>query len=78
MSSEDQDLPGMLALVKGVQEGAWPHTVDARVWAQKWLETTKDKPEIAGDEDTMIAWFANAIMAGYDTAMLRREQSERR
>jgi len=71
MSSEDQELPGMLALAKGVQEGAWPHTMDAQVWARKWLEITKDKPEVATDEGAMIGWFANAIMAGYDNAMLR-------
>jgi len=35
------------------------------------LEITKDKPEIASDEGAMIGWFANAIMAGYDNAMLR-------
>ena len=71
MSSEDQELPGMLALAKGVQEGAWPHTMDAQVWARKWLEITKDKPEVATDEGAMIGWFANAIMAGYDTACMR-------
>jgi hypothetical protein len=44
--------------------------VDAQVWARKWLEITADKPEVATDEDAMIGWFANAIMAGYDTATL--------
>lgn len=70
-NNEDQELPGMLALAKGVQEGTWPHTMDAQVWAQKWLETTKNRPEIATDEGAMIGWFANAIMAGYDTARSR-------
>jgi len=69
--NENEELPGMLALAKGVQEGAWPHTMDAQVWAQKWLEITKDKPEVATDEGAMIGWFANAIMAGYDTACMR-------
>ena len=73
--NENEELPGMLALAKGVQEGAWPHTMDAQVWAQKWLEITKDKPEVATDEGAMIGWFANAIMAGYDTAMLRSNKS---
>ena len=41
---------------------------DARVWAAEWLKTIADKPEIPLDEGTMIAWFANAIMAGYDHA----------
>lgn len=31
MSSEDQELPGMLALVNGVQKGEWPHTMGAQV-----------------------------------------------
>lgn len=51
-------------------EGEWPHTMDAQVWARKWLEITADKPEIATDEGAMIGWFANAIMAGYDAATL--------
>lgn len=41
------------------------------MWSRKWLEITKDNPEIATDEGAMIGWFANAIMAGYDSAMLR-------
>ena len=43
----------------------------AQVWARKWLEITKDKPGAATDEGAMIGWFATAIMAGYDSAMLR-------
>lgn len=35
--------------------------LDATAWA---LEFTKRYPEF--DMDTAIAWFANAIMAGYD------------
>lgn len=71
MTDQEQELPGMLALVEGVKAGEWPHTMDAQVWARKWLEITKDNPEIATDEGAMIGWFANAIMAGYDSAMLR-------
>ena len=71
MTDQKQELPGMLALAEGVKAGEWPHTMDAQVWARKWLEITAEKPEIATDEGTMIGWFANAIMAGYDTAMLR-------
>lgn len=65
------DLPGMLLLAKGVAEQKWPHTIDARAWADEWLRTLKERPEIATDRDTMIGWFANSIMAGYDTAMFR-------
>lgn len=66
-----EDLPGMLALQMGVAEQRWPHTMDAQVWVHEWMRTIKDHPGIATDEGTMIGWFANAIMAGYDTAQMR-------
>lgn len=56
----------MLALAKGIAEGNWPHTMDAREWAKRWLEQMKETPDIATDEGSMLGWFANAIMAGYD------------
>lgn len=37
---------------------------DARVWAKEFC-----KLNTASDEGTMISWFANAIMAGYDYAI---------
>jgi hypothetical protein len=40
--------------------------IDAQKWAAEWLETLAEHPQIATDEGTMIGWFANAIMAGYD------------
>jgi hypothetical protein len=39
---------------------------DALVWAKRFVQRVTDKPEIATDEGTMLAWFASAIMAGYD------------
>lgn len=45
-------------------------TMDARVWTQCWLETIKNYPDIPEDEGTMVGWFANAIMAGYDRAFI--------
>jgi hypothetical protein len=66
-----KELPGMLALANAVLEQKWPHTIDARVWVEEWMKTIKDHPEIPGDENAMIGWFANAIMAGYDTATMR-------
>jgi len=39
---------------------------DAKVWAEEFVKMVKAKPGIATDEGTMIGWFANAIMAGYD------------
>jgi hypothetical protein len=35
-------------------------TFDARVWAAEFVK------RFGGDEELMIGWFANAIMAGYD------------
>lgn len=43
-------------------------TFDAQIWAQEWLKTIEKNPSIPTDEGTMIGWFANAIMAGYDHA----------
>ncbi len=39
------------------------HETDASVWAK---ELCKQHPEI--DEDRLIGWFANSIMAGHDVA----------
>ena len=39
---------------------------DAQVWATEFCKAVKEKPHIASDESTMLGWFANAIMAGYD------------
>ena len=46
----------------------------AQVWAKAWCEvaaglTTEGQSLI--DEGWMIGWFANAIMAGYDSAINR-------
>jgi hypothetical protein len=68
----EEELPGMLALAKAVHEQKWPHTMDAQAWAKEWMKTIKDHPEIPNDEGCMIGWFANAIMAGYDTARIKR------
>ena len=43
-------------------------TMDATVWADEWLKTIAKHPDIPQSRDTMIGWFANAIMAGYDEA----------
>lgn len=41
---------------------------DAQVWAKTFVKTVKAQPLVALDEDTMLGWFASAIMAGYDRA----------
>ncbi len=39
---------------------------DADHWVKRWLELMEVNPDIAHDEGAMRAWFAGAIMAGYD------------
>jgi hypothetical protein len=46
----------------------WPQTFDGQTWAREFVRHVKALPEIATDEATMIGWFANAIMVGYDRA----------
>lgn len=41
--------------------------MDGKVWAEEFVKMVKKKSSIATDEGTMIGWFANAIMAGYDS-----------
>jgi hypothetical protein len=53
------------------EDVSWSHSMDARVWADKFAETLVNNPAIATDRDTMLGWFANAIMAGYDEAQRR-------
>lgn len=44
---------------------------DASIWAKEFVKLVKRKPEIATDEETMLGWFANAIMTGYDSKINR-------
>ena len=46
----------------------WPQTFDGQTWAKEFIRHVQERPEIATDEGTMIGWFANAIMVGYDRA----------
>lgn len=64
----EDDLPGMLAVQKATAEKQWPHTDDAQEWARRWAEQFGTNPAMAADEGTMIAWFANALVAGKDAA----------
>ena len=44
------------------------HNPDAQAWAKFFIETTKDMDrEVFRDEGYMIVWFANAMMAMYDS-----------
>jgi hypothetical protein len=54
-----------------------PQSMDAVVWAKEFMRIY-NSPKIGNlllDEDLMRAWFANAIMAGYDEARRRYEKS---
>lgn len=39
---------------------------DGRMWARRFIEAVKRTPEVAVDEESMVAWFASAIMVGYN------------
>ena len=56
------------AEVKGNDGLLWPNTMDAVAWARAFMLTKEVRPGIGDDEETMVGWFANAIMKGYDTA----------
>ena len=68
----DEGPDGELALAIAVQRGEWPHTMDAQVWASKFKELFPES-----DEGLMLGWFANAIMAGYDTAQMRQAKQNK-
>jgi len=57
--------------VLGLDGLEWPQTMDAMVWAEKFCEKN---PGV--DLGLMLAWFANSIMIGYDTAMRGAEKNE--
>lgn len=44
---------------------------DARDWAAAFVARVKENPGIASDEATMLGWFANALMRGYDEHAVR-------
>ena len=51
----------------------WPNTMDAQVWAEEFIKKVEEHPDIPLDRGTMIGWFANAVMAGYDKAIQQGE-----
>lgn len=46
---------------------------DALVWAEEFMKVWNNEPIETLDEEFMLGWFANAIMAGYDEARRRYE-----
>ncbi len=67
----EEELPGCLQSAINVEKQVWPHTANAEEWAKQWKEHLSINPEIANDEGCMVGWFANAIMAGFNTACSR-------
>lgn len=70
------ELPGMLGVVEGVRKQQFPHTLDAMKWAEEFsklgFRVWQEPGGIVEDQiGLMVGWFANAIMAGYDTAIMR-------
>jgi hypothetical protein len=60
---------------KELSKSKLPQSFDARDWVNEWRETLKTAPTISWDNDTMLTWFSNALMAGFDEAH-RREQGK--
>ena len=46
---------------------------DAVVWAKFFMETMKNNPDYKIDEEIMIGWFSNAMMAMHDHLMNIKE-----
>jgi hypothetical protein len=51
---------------------------DASVWAQEFIKRVTINPSIALDEGTMLAWFASALMRGYDEHYWQSREYKRR
>jgi hypothetical protein len=52
----------------------WPlPSFDAKDWAEHFC---KLNPEMKDKEDLMIAWFANALMRGYDEGIARMSKGK--
>ena len=55
-----------------LEPGKLLSTMDAKVWADEFMETKARLGEKEFDHAMMLAWFANAIMAGFDEATRRQ------
>jgi hypothetical protein len=64
MPSNDSDAP--IFASDELEDLALVGEFDAQVWARRFVQVAREIPALATDQDTMVAWFAAAIMAGYD------------
>lgn len=53
---------------------AFTQSFEARDWATAFVKHVERNPSIATDPDTMLGWFANAIMRGFDEHARRAEK----
>ena len=78
LSKDESLVEELKERVKHMEEDSWKNSIDALVWAQKFMEYKKRMRWTHADidESLMTTWFANAIMAGYDEAT-RRSMNDR-
>jgi hypothetical protein len=69
--SAGQRVESVAPTVRPTGSRPFNESFDARDWATAFVEHVRANPDIATDEGTMISWFANAIMRGYDEAQNR-------
>lgn len=53
------------------ERDVWGST-DAELWADFWMQTVSEHPNIATDRETMVTWFANTIQAGADAERVKQ------
>ena len=58
-----------------LEPGELLSTMDAKVWADEFMETKARLGEKEFDHAMMLGWFANAIMAGFDEATRRAQRA---
>ena len=70
---------GMTRLLLGHDGKQFPGTMDATVWAREFAEKAnqllqegRQPVELLTDEGWLLGWFANAIMAGFDSCRERQ------
>jgi hypothetical protein len=49
---------------------------DAWDWARDFCEIVRNHPNVPYDEETMMGWFANALMRGWDEKSWRQDKED--
>lgn len=63
------------SMANAKESSSFTQSFDAREWAKAFVQHVKENPSIATDEATMIGWFSNALMRGYDEHVAKTLQS---